>query len=468
TSAATFTAGTSTVALDGGTQTVSGSTTFYNLSKTVTAAATMTFAATATQTVSNALTLQGAASNLLTLGSSLNGVQWKIDPQGTRTISYVSVSDSNNTNATAIDCTASNCTDGGRNTNWSFPSSSSSASDTGHHKPNKFPNGGRKGGQERPSGAADSGQFEGAAEDGQPQVFPPADLPKAREEEGEIVVPMARVTPAQRERLSRERRLARGAETVQREPTSLTFGELRGPGILEGLRRLRRLALSRMGEGMRRVIPPETMRHIEPSEGIVETPKTFVAARMRVWLLSLLRDMPFGPGRLLGQGGEKLARSLAALPRTERGDRLIAGVFSLQIPLGILALFEGGRSSPLSALLARRIGERVDRSLVALFGSQYLAFQQGFGGKQRNINETVTRIVARSGKVFRDEWMALERDLRSLMGRETARRAAPESERYYTTELRKKGRELVLSTFRIAIIGPRDIPYAFIPVTLSS
>ncbi|MEX1997651.1 MAG: fibronectin type III domain-containing protein [Candidatus Andersenbacteria bacterium] len=115
----TFTAGTSTVTLDGSSQTLSGATTFYNLTKSVSATATLTFPASTTQTVTNTLTLNGAASNLLSLRSSTDGTQWRIDPQGTRTISYLDVKDSNNLNATAIAC-STGCVSSGNNTNWTI------------------------------------------------------------------------------------------------------------------------------------------------------------------------------------------------------------------------------------------------------------------------------------------------------------------------------------------------------------
>jgi hypothetical protein len=120
----TFTARNGTVTLNGSDQTMTGSTTFYNLTKTVTSPNTLTLAAGTTQTVTNTLTLQGAVGNLLSLRSSLAGNQWKIDPQGTRTISYLDVKDSNNVNATAIATAGNNITNSGNNTNWTFTQSS--------------------------------------------------------------------------------------------------------------------------------------------------------------------------------------------------------------------------------------------------------------------------------------------------------------------------------------------------------
>lgn len=51
------------VVFDGGNQSISVSTTFYNFTKSVTSSATLTFEATRTQTVENTLTLQGASGN---------------------------------------------------------------------------------------------------------------------------------------------------------------------------------------------------------------------------------------------------------------------------------------------------------------------------------------------------------------------------------------------------------------------
>jgi trimeric autotransporter adhesin len=117
TNSGTFTPQGGTVTLNGTSQSISGNTTFYNLTKSVATAATLTFAASSTQTVTGTLTLSGAAGQLLTLASSSPGTQWNINPTG-RSVSYVSVSYSNNTNATAISPT--NSTNGGNNTNWSF------------------------------------------------------------------------------------------------------------------------------------------------------------------------------------------------------------------------------------------------------------------------------------------------------------------------------------------------------------
>ncbi|HLD51658.1 MAG TPA: LamG-like jellyroll fold domain-containing protein, partial [Sediminibacterium sp.] len=116
----TFTAGTGTVTLNGTSQIISGSSTFYNLTKSVSSADTLTFTAGTTQIISNTLTLNGASGQLLSLRSSSTPTQWNINPQSTRTLSYLDVKDSNNTNATAIDTTGLNITNSLNNTNWTF------------------------------------------------------------------------------------------------------------------------------------------------------------------------------------------------------------------------------------------------------------------------------------------------------------------------------------------------------------
>ncbi len=116
----TFTARTGTVSLTGGSQSLAGSTTFYNFTKATSTADTLTLPASQTQIIQNTLTLTGAASNLLSLRSSITNTQWSINPQGTRALAYLDVKDSNNTNASAI--SAIGLTNSGNNTNWSFAS----------------------------------------------------------------------------------------------------------------------------------------------------------------------------------------------------------------------------------------------------------------------------------------------------------------------------------------------------------
>ncbi len=160
--AGTFTAGTSTVVLNGTNQSLSGATTFRNLTKTVTTSRTLTFPAGVTQTIVGTLTLQGAASNLLLLRSSSSGSVWSIDPQGTRTVNYLNVRDSTNINATDVDC-STDCSDAGNNTAWDFPvggsSSSSSSSSSG---------GGTSGGDSGSSGGGGSATGGGRGRGGTP------------------------------------------------------------------------------------------------------------------------------------------------------------------------------------------------------------------------------------------------------------------------------------------------------------
>ncbi len=122
-----------TVTVDGTNQTLSGSSTFYNLTKTTSSTDTLTFTNGTTQTITNTLTLQGAANHLLSIVSDTPGQQWNIDPQGTRTLNYLNVRDSHNTNAIAI-TVGSTVTDLGNNTGWTFsapPSSNDDNSSTG-------------------------------------------------------------------------------------------------------------------------------------------------------------------------------------------------------------------------------------------------------------------------------------------------------------------------------------------------
>ena len=121
TNTGTLTARAGTATFNGASQIITGSTTFYNLVKSVTSAVTLTFEAGSTQTINGTLTLQGAAGQLLSLVSSSTPTQWNINATHSRVLSYLNVQDSNNNNATAMDCT-NGCTDAGNNSNWTFTS----------------------------------------------------------------------------------------------------------------------------------------------------------------------------------------------------------------------------------------------------------------------------------------------------------------------------------------------------------
>ena len=112
----TFTQGNSTVEFAGTSHSITGSATFYNLKCTV-AGGQLTFEANKTQAVTSTLTLTGASGNLLSLRSSTDGAQWRIDPQGTWSVNFVDVKDSNNLSSTSISVVS--WTDSGNNTNWS-------------------------------------------------------------------------------------------------------------------------------------------------------------------------------------------------------------------------------------------------------------------------------------------------------------------------------------------------------------
>ncbi|MEI6462307.1 MAG: hypothetical protein WCO33_01400 [bacterium] len=110
------------VVLNGTGQSITGNTTFFNLSKTVTSPDTLTYEGhvTNTITVSGTWTMKGTNGNLLTLYSSSSPTQWRINPTGARDIAYLSVKDSNNINATGITVVGYNITDEGNNINWKF------------------------------------------------------------------------------------------------------------------------------------------------------------------------------------------------------------------------------------------------------------------------------------------------------------------------------------------------------------
>lgn len=122
----TFSAGTgTTVTLNGAggsTQNISGNSTFANLTATASSARTIRFAASSTTTVTGTWTVTGASSQLITLTSSTTS-QWSVNPT-TAAISYVNVSYSNNTSASAI-CATYSQSSNGNNTNWNVTSGGS-------------------------------------------------------------------------------------------------------------------------------------------------------------------------------------------------------------------------------------------------------------------------------------------------------------------------------------------------------
>ena len=117
TNTGTFNAGTSgTVAFTGSSvSTITGANTFANFTCTQ-AGKQLSFEAGKTQTIGGTWTLTGSSGNLIKLRSTVAGTQWKVDPTGTKNISFVDVKDSNNINSAIINPT--NSTDSGNNTNW--------------------------------------------------------------------------------------------------------------------------------------------------------------------------------------------------------------------------------------------------------------------------------------------------------------------------------------------------------------
>ncbi len=111
----TYTHNNGSVIFNGSNQTITGSTNFYDFTKSVATAATLTFSSGATQGFAGTLTLSGVSGQLLTLASSTASVA-NINVAASN-VSYVAVSNNNNT-GTSID--AFNSTDNGNNTGWSF------------------------------------------------------------------------------------------------------------------------------------------------------------------------------------------------------------------------------------------------------------------------------------------------------------------------------------------------------------
>ncbi|MCA9381255.1 hypothetical protein KC678_03245 [Candidatus Dojkabacteria bacterium] len=132
--AGTFTHNSGTVNFSGtGIQTITGSTTFNNFTKVMTAdvSSSLKFTNGTTQTIVGDLTLHGYSdTQRLNLISSTNTVQWNIDPQGTRDLQYLDVKDSNNTDVSVIVLSGTGSNDSGNNTNYDFANSAPDAPNT--------------------------------------------------------------------------------------------------------------------------------------------------------------------------------------------------------------------------------------------------------------------------------------------------------------------------------------------------
>ncbi len=99
---ASFLHGSSTVNFTGTDQGIFGTSTFYNLTKTVTSAATLTFEAAKTQIIAGVLTLQGALNQLLSLVSSVSGTAFSLNPLNISTLNFLSVQDFTNASSTPL------------------------------------------------------------------------------------------------------------------------------------------------------------------------------------------------------------------------------------------------------------------------------------------------------------------------------------------------------------------------------
>lgn len=122
-----FTHGSGLVTLDGTSQTIAGSTTFYDLTKSVSSADTLTLTAATTTTVSNILTLNGVNAGRLTIASSTPATAANLTANGTDTVSYLTVSDNANAGSIVIECHVG-CTNAGNNTGWFFANAGSGTS----------------------------------------------------------------------------------------------------------------------------------------------------------------------------------------------------------------------------------------------------------------------------------------------------------------------------------------------------
>jgi hypothetical protein len=114
TNAGTFIPNNGTVVLNGTNQTLSGSTTFWNLRKAPLAAATLTFGSNSNQAVTGMLTLNGAsACALLSLRSATPGLSFGLHPSNATAFSFVDLQDTFNTGSQTISASGK---DSGNNT----------------------------------------------------------------------------------------------------------------------------------------------------------------------------------------------------------------------------------------------------------------------------------------------------------------------------------------------------------------
>ncbi|HEX7243942.1 MAG TPA: hypothetical protein VF245_00065 [Solirubrobacterales bacterium] len=114
----TFLANGGTVVLNGSGQTVSGNTTFNNLTKVAASAETLSFATGQTQSVQGLLKLKGkGAGSLLKLAPTASGSPWKLNRAGAAEVEFVSVAESTNVGTSIV---APESFSEGGNSGWSI------------------------------------------------------------------------------------------------------------------------------------------------------------------------------------------------------------------------------------------------------------------------------------------------------------------------------------------------------------
>ncbi|MCA9353415.1 hypothetical protein KC842_00900, partial [Candidatus Nomurabacteria bacterium] len=131
--AGTFSADTSSLVFNGAnTATISGTTSFYDLTLTHTAAKQVNFSITgsAIYTVTGTFTVTGSSGNLITIRSTSGGTQFNFNPTGTASVDYADVQDGG-CEGTAIQMSPTNSTNSGNNDScWFDASLTFSISDT--------------------------------------------------------------------------------------------------------------------------------------------------------------------------------------------------------------------------------------------------------------------------------------------------------------------------------------------------
>jgi hypothetical protein len=439
----TFEYGTSTVALDGLGQTVSGTTTFYNLEKKLPTGSltegerTLIFGAGQTFTVKNTATLEGNAANLLRLRSSTLGTQWKFDPSGTRSISYVDVEDSNNISATFID--PPNSVNAGNTTRWFSDQEAAAApapvesGGEGHR--------GRGGGGGRGVPIV-TGPTEEPVTATEAPIVLRVDVRERtwgyedREEiEGRVPITLEEreegLPSIERERRERERRLARAARRA--EERGEIIEELSPLTIVENLRRTRRLSDR---AAIRQVIPTAKIPPSLLEPATIERTPWYWAAHLGQWVSDIFAKAPFG---------------------------------FLQMTLQpIIALSEQLQQTTIAASIVQSM-QRLAHSLLSPVSTTIAQLLDRSGA-----SEGISEFAVESVGQFLIIRTAVTEALENLFGQVSLWRLAREIKReeelkLYATSLRKLGEEAYeIDQFRIAIRGPLGVRYAYVPVTLFS